>query len=590
MSITSVKFRNFKALRDYSVSLQRMNVLVGPNNSGKSTILSAFRVLEQGLRTARSRSASSVRTHTGHTSKGHILSESTMPISLENVHSDYTDADSVIEFRYSGGNKIYLFFPADGGVTMYWDTAQRTPTSPGTFTKMFPDIIQTIPILGPVEQHEPVVIDETVRRAAGTPRASRHFRNYWRKNPGGFTEFKRLVEDTWPGMSIDKPELTSFLENRLVMFVTEDRIAREIYWAGLGFQIWCQLLTHVSRCSDSDVLVVDEPEVYLHPEVQRRLLEILRKVRPNIVLATHSVEILGEADPSEILLVDKLQRSARRLRDIEGVQQALESIGSIQNLTLTELARNRRLVFVEGLYDYKIIRLFARVLGSWELAAGNGLVGLESGGFESWSKIEAFASGFRDSLDTALRVVAIFDRDYRCDEELSELKSRLQRQIDYAHFHRRKEIENYLLSPAVLERAARKALRERSRRVGNTEEAKLDILGMLESTTDHWRGECRGQYVSAHCTYFRSSGRDQATLTTEALALFDRRWTDMSSRLEIVPGKAVLKAVRDRLQSHYGITLTDWRIIGAYKAEEVPEDLTGLLQMLDGFRRRRGSN
>ena len=34
MPITSVKFSNFKALRNYSVSLQRMNVLVGPNNSG----------------------------------------------------------------------------------------------------------------------------------------------------------------------------------------------------------------------------------------------------------------------------------------------------------------------------------------------------------------------------------------------------------------------------------------------------------------------------------------------------------------------------------------------------------------------------
>ena len=101
----------------------------------------------------------------------------------------------LLSFVTPGGNARSTFlFPADGGVTMYWDTAQRTPTSPGAFTKMFPDIIQTIPVLGPVEEHEPVVIDDdTVRRAAGTPRASRHFRNYWRKNPGGFTKFNRLV-------------------------------------------------------------------------------------------------------------------------------------------------------------------------------------------------------------------------------------------------------------------------------------------------------------------------------------------------------------------------------------------------------------
>ena len=388
-------------------------------------------------------------------------------------------------------------------------------------------------------------------------------------------------------MSIDKPELTSFLENRLVMFVTEDRIAREIYWAGLGFQVWCQLLTHVSRCSDSDVLVVDEPEVYLHPEVQRRLLGILRKVRPNIVLATHSVEILSEADPSEILLVDKLQRSACRLRDIEGVQQALKNIGSIQNLTLTELARNRRLLFVEGLHDYKIIRMFARMLGLAELAAGNGMVALESGGFESWSKIEALAWGFRNTLGAALSVAAVYDRDYRCDEELAELKSRLEKQIDVAHFHQKKEIENYLLLPDVLERAKGKALREQQRQTGGSEKAGPDILDTLELATGELRADCRGQYVSEYCTYFRSSGRAQAILTTEALTIFDRKWSKINSRLDIVPGKAVLRAVRDRLQGSYGISLTDWRIIECYRAEDVPEDLAGLLHRLDGFRGRR---
>ena len=234
MPITSVKFRNFKALHDYSISLQRMNVLVGPNNSGKSTVLSAFRVLEQGLRTARSRSASSVRTHTDYTSKGHILSPNTIPISLENVHSDYAKSDSVIEFRYYGGNKIYFFFPADGGVTMYWDTAQRTPTTPRTFSKVFPDIVQTIPVLGPVEQHERIVTDNTVRRAAGTPRASRHFRNYWRKNPHGFNEFRRLVEDTWPGMSIVKPELADILDDRLAMFANREPNCKGALLGGPG--------------------------------------------------------------------------------------------------------------------------------------------------------------------------------------------------------------------------------------------------------------------------------------------------------------------------------------------------------------------
>ena len=288
MPITSLKLRNFQAFQDYSISLRRTNILVGPNNSGKSTILSAFRILEQALRIARARRPSPVLTHQGNESSGHVVSATTLPFSLDNVHYNYIDDDTRLEFRYSNGNQLILYFPTVGGVTMYWDTSGRPIASAASFKRAFPVNIQVIPVLGPIEQDEPSVTDGTVRRAAGTPRASRHFRNYWLKNPDGFDQFSYLVEETWPGMSIGRPQIFAGVEPRLTMFVSENRIDRELYWAGSGFQIWCQLLTHISRCSASDLLVVDEPEVYLHPEVQRQLLGILRDQHPDILLATHS--------------------------------------------------------------------------------------------------------------------------------------------------------------------------------------------------------------------------------------------------------------------------------------------------------------
>ncbi|TYO62148.1 ATP-binding protein [Bradyrhizobium hipponense] len=48
----SIRFRNFKSLKDYTVSLRTMNVLVGPNNAGKSTILDAFRAMAAAHRYA----------------------------------------------------------------------------------------------------------------------------------------------------------------------------------------------------------------------------------------------------------------------------------------------------------------------------------------------------------------------------------------------------------------------------------------------------------------------------------------------------------------------------------------------------------
>lgn len=582
MPISSVKFWNFKALSEFGVSLQRMNVLVGPNNCGKSTVLSAFRVLEQAMRTARSRRPTRVDTHRESWAPGHFIPDNRIPIPIENVHSDYSDVDSRIDFRFANGNFIYLFFPAEGGARIYWKTRTRTPTSAATFRSAFPVQVNVIPVLGPVERHERIVTVETVRRATGTPTASRHFRNFWKMNPEGFDEFRQLVEETWPGMSVGRPEIASYEERRLAMYASEYRKDRELYWSGLGFQVWCQLLTYISRYKDADLLIVDEPEVYLHPEVQRRLLGILREAKPDVLLATHSVEILGEAEPSEILLIDKTKRSAQRLRDVDGVQQALDIIGSIQNITLTELARNRRLLFVEGLNDYKIMRRFAKILGFSDLAAGIGLTALGSGGFSSWENIKGFSWGLTRALSSALKIAAVFDRDFRSDDEISSLKVDMEENDIFANFHSRKEIENYLLRRQPLCRTIRRLIRRRT----GEEEPNVDSMlnDTLRQITSQLKADCSGQYVSSFCRFHEHSGQDQATLASRAIAVFDSKWERIETRLEIVPGKQVLKTLRSSLQDKYQISLTDYEIISSFRKEDVPNDLVALIQRLDEFR------
>ena len=57
MRITRVYFKHFKALEEYAISLKRTNVLVGPNNAGKSTVLDGFRALQGVLRYVRRRKA-----------------------------------------------------------------------------------------------------------------------------------------------------------------------------------------------------------------------------------------------------------------------------------------------------------------------------------------------------------------------------------------------------------------------------------------------------------------------------------------------------------------------------------------------------
>src|SRR3954452_8732514 len=58
---TRVEFTRFKAFKRFSLSLRHFNILVGPNNAGKSTILAAFRILAAGMRRAYSRNPEVIR-------------------------------------------------------------------------------------------------------------------------------------------------------------------------------------------------------------------------------------------------------------------------------------------------------------------------------------------------------------------------------------------------------------------------------------------------------------------------------------------------------------------------------------------------
>ncbi len=315
MKIERIRFLNYKALQDFTLEIGSTNLLVGRNNSGKSTVLSAFRILESAMRVANTKSPVQVRAASGASTQGHHIPDANLPTSIENVHTDYSDVSTSIEFQFTNENSLFLYFPRDGGCVFYWSSAKVITTS-SSFRQQFPFRIRAIPVLGPLEQEEALVTDETVKRAAGTPRAARHFRNYWYKYADDFPEFRDMVENTWSGMSIGRPELHPE-DRRLVMFCTENRMDRELFWAGFGFQIWCQLLTHLTRCSDADLIVVDEPEVYLHPDVQCQLLPLLRTLGPSILVATHSAAILEEAGPDEVLLIDKRMTRASRLSEME---------------------------------------------------------------------------------------------------------------------------------------------------------------------------------------------------------------------------------------------------------------------------------
>lgn len=578
--ITSVRFKNFKGLRDYSLALKSMNVLVGPNNSGKSTIIGAFKLLAAGLRSARSRRPGMVRDG-DRTVPGWVVSTEELDVSIENVHSDLDDTTADVTFQLSNKNRLRLHFPVEGGCLLIPETDAKPVKTAATFKAAFPVSVEFVPTLGPLEDNETLVEPATVRRGLQTHRASRHFRSYWHYRLDEFDEFAEAIAASWPGMVIEPPERTSTFSAHLSMFCREEGMTRELYWVGFGFQVWCQLLTHVVRAKTATILVIDEPETYLHPDIQRQLVGLLRDLGPDIVLATHSSELMAEAEHAELLLVDKKRRSAQRLRRPDQIQQALDFLGSAQNMTLTQLARSRRLLFVEGT-DFKLIRLFARLLGLTELGNGFGLVPIPIDGFGNFGRIGPMVEGIEAAVGRRMARAGVFDRDYRSAEEIRALMDDLKPVLDLAHVHGRKEIENYLLVPAALDRAI--SAQRRHQADAAEPVATHDAESLLMELTEPLRKEVFAQYSGERVKYMAKSGQDPSTLTLETLDRCETLWAAWEGRASLVHGKDVLGLLRAAVQERYKVSLTEHRIVEAMRAEEVAADLAEFLQALDKFR------
>ncbi len=581
-SITSVQFRNFKALENFSISLDRMNILVGPNNSGKSTVIGAFRVLSIGLRRAALRNPELIGTQDF--SWGYRIPRASLPITLENAQTDYQDVETTVTFTLTNGNRLRLAFNryADDCI-MYPVTAGGEKVTRAKFKRQFPISLLVVPVLGPVENREQIVRKETVDENLATHRASRNFRNYWHYYPDDFEAFRQQVIATWPGMDISPPEVAA--DGMLSMFCLEDRITRELYWTGYGFQVWCQLLSHIFRSQSRSMLIIDEPDIYLHANPQRQLLSILKASDPDVLMATHSSEIVAEADANDILVIDKTQRSARRVRSPEGIQSTLGSLGSIHVATMTAVAQTRRVLYIEG-EDFRILRRFARRIGLSELGAGVGIAPFALGGFPSIQRIKAVTLGVSESIGGSLLFGGVFDRDFRPDEEIDQIINNLNSELALSVILERKEIENYLLVPTALDKTLDRLIRERDRRSGESATAGRPIAEVLQEITAPMRTEVQAQYIAKRGEFLAHSGIDASSISREAIEIFDRKWNDDQLRLHIVPGKRVLSELFSRVQGEYKVNLTAARIIDQLHESDVPEDLRQTLRAVDSFRCR----
>jgi predicted ATP-dependent endonuclease of OLD family len=155
-------------------------------------------------------------------------------------------------------------------------------------------------------------------------------------------------------------------------------IESDILSCGTGYQSMIILsileaYVELAQKKTEYILIIEEPEVYLHPSLQRKMIDTLLMISLNnqVIFSSHSPITVGKMERNQIKLV-KREAGEATLSDIT-VSEVIEELG----IRADDILVNKGIIFVEGRDDKAVIECILNKihLGSSDeinvLVAGN---------------------------------------------------------------------------------------------------------------------------------------------------------------------------------------------------------------------------
>lgn len=228
---------------------------------------------------------------------------------------------------------------------------------------------------------------------------------------------------------------------------------------GSGIKEALRLLLDI-EFEDPNLLLVEEPEMHLHPGLETAMMRHLEQVSQHrqVFITTHSTNFLDTANTQKIFLVTKAESTTTKLLERAEIE---EEVPSELGIRLSSLFIYDRLVFVEGPSDEEIIRAWAFTLGVNLDQSNVGFIHI--GGSRNLSY---FATGTALSFLSrrGVKMWFLIDRDEKDEEDIRKIKDAFGDGVDSSVLDKR-EIENYLLHPRILAEHIEERLRQANARL-----------------------------------------------------------------------------------------------------------------------------
>lgn len=563
--IKSLYIENYRGFKKHNINFKDLTLMVGKNNAGKSTIIEILRIVSlitHRYKTASYKEIPSWITNP-HTQESRFRIKGISPDikriirQYDSIRYRYNNEIPYAKITFNNNFSIEIFYGEQESIfaILRDNNNEIIKIKNKAYSLNFPQV-DTLPQIGPLNLEEKILQDKTIKKAEMLSTTSLHFRNKLFNNSKFFPEFREIVENNWSGLTIKEVENVS---GNLSLFVRENDFEAEVGAMGHGLQMWLQILWFIYTSKNAQTLIIDEPDVYLHADLQNKLYTILMNTKKQIILSSHSLEFIYNTNPKNILIVQKNKTKSKFANDNTIVQNIINDIGYSSNLELMKFANSGKCIFVEG-YDKEILTCFAHILG---YSTFDDIPIIPIGGKSQWKKVLGAVEITDNKTGHAISNYCILDKDYYSDEKNKNLSQEATKNNIDLTIWNSKEIENYLINPSVIFRL----IEENDKGISSEQDVEKIICDILEenkqSIINHFGSEIQKDNKSL----------EFSTVYDKASEIVNRYWNSLENKILICSGKDILKQIRTKLQEKYKVSFSNIKLANYFHKNEIHEDI-----------------
>jgi len=399
--ITKITINNFKKIEKISFEINSPVVLIGPNNSGKTSILQAITLWDAGLKKWAGQILMKGQQSGGKRQGVSINRKDLISLPVPsakllwhnlNTHkvirtngkpsTDYIFVDIIVEGIENGENWTGAFeFYYANEESLYCRPMRKSDNAENRFAiskHAFKTKVAYLQPMSGLASSEDRLTPGSIDRRIGEGKTADVIRNicYQLLHPERVIDsipeleiqsrWKEIVEIIKSKFGITIQEPRFYPESGLLeMSYSENGVIYDLSNGGRGFQqtllLLCFLYSNPGR-----IILMDEPDAHLEvlrqKEIYNLISEVTRKMGSQLIVASHSEIVLREAASRDDNIIAILQNEAFRLNDpriIKNFRKSLTDFGW-DKYYLAKLKKH--CLYLEGTTDVSNLEAFAKVL------------------------------------------------------------------------------------------------------------------------------------------------------------------------------------------------------------------------------------